>query len=206
MRLMKNKLFLAWGLAAAVLVFVPNLTFAETGKTDGAYVAQNSRFFEELEIRFLNIMNLARHDPIKFAETYLAGRAAKGGKYAELYRRMKKIRPVEPLRPSKALSRAARDHVREMYTTRIEDAGDNTGDARWARIGKYARWEGHVAVSKSYGYSDPDNVVVNLLLSAGDLSKCNILDPRNRLAGSRIGKNKKYRYMCVVYFAAHIEE
>ena len=200
---MKKAYFVAWMFVAAFPVFVPNFTDAETGN-DNAYIAQNSRFFEELEIRFLNIMNLARQDPAKFAETYLAGRVNKGAKYAELYRRMKEIPPVAPLRPSKALSLAARDHVRDMFAARVEEKKE-TGP-RWARIEKYAKWEGHVAVSRSYGYSDPDNIVVHLLLNAGDPAKSNMLDPRSRFSGSRIGKNKHYRYMCVVYFAANIRE
>ncbi len=166
--------------------------------------ARNAPYLSVTEKQTVTMVNRARVDPSIFAETYLGERAKKDAKIRQLYRQMKKIQPMEALSSSKPLYLAAKEYVRDMYTKDMSQISKRSESSRWGRIEKYGEWKDHVAESISSGHHDPLGIVVQLLLQTESPDQCNILDPRSRFIGVGIGTHKKYRYICVMNFAASI--
>jgi uncharacterized protein YkwD len=122
---------------------------------------------------------------------------------------LKARRPAAPLRWSRGLTAAARDHVRDQGPIGgLEHRGtDNSDPAR--RASRYGRWIQGVAENIAYGENPAREVVIQLLVDDGVPDRGhrdNILDPDWRAAGVACGPHRRYRQICVMDYAVRYAE
>lgn len=112
--------------------------------------------------------------------------------------------PMPPLANGTLLTRAARDLADEQASTGQNGHRSSSGAMPGDRV---KRRGGGIFVSEtiSYGYSEPDAVVRQLIIDDGVLSRGHralIFAPGNRFAGVGCGEHPRVRYMCVIDYSA----
>jgi len=168
-------------------------------------------------------LNLAREHPRRYAEIlenekkYFRGnmlkrpgrialRTAEGVKaFDEAIRYLRKIKPCPPLRASKGMSRAARDHISDQ--NRTGQFGHKGQDGSWPadRISRYGTWERTMAENISYGSNTARDIIISLIVDDNVPDRGhrkNIFNSEFKVVGIGIGPHRKYRVMCVMDFAA----
>jgi hypothetical protein len=197
---------------------------ADTGK-DCAYLNASER-------NTVLYINLARLFPKKFAEVCVRpyqklfhGRLIRHpgqtdimsqegvGAVVECVREMKTVKPMGVLVPMAGISRAAADQAADQGRTGNTGHAGEDGSSPFDRMDRYGErtWkEDGITVSGgggeciSYGYDDPKEIVIQLLVDDGVPSRGHrhlLLDRSFRLIGLAIGEHPQYRHICVVDFA-----
>lgn len=197
--------------------------------------AQNERwsvearaYMEPLEREILDELNLLRTDP----QAYTKHMEKMLGWYdGKLMRRPGGLPPIktiegEPalreaidavkatkgmggLRPSKSLSLAAEDHVRDQGPTGQIGHRGTDGSNSYRRMTRYGTSHGLSGEVIGYGWTDARDIVIDLLIDDGIADRghrINILDPTYRLAGVACGPHRVYGIMCVVDMAESYTE
>jgi uncharacterized protein YkwD len=128
------------------------------------------------------------------------------------------VGPMEALVPSAGITRAALDHVADQSRTGQTGHEGDDGSTPFERMDRYGErtWsDGPVTVSGgggeciSYGYDDPREITIQLLVDDGVPSRGHrklLLDRTFRLVGLGIGEHPQYRHICVVDFAVGFVE
>lgn len=112
--------------------------------------------------------------------------------------------PVLPLGPDPALDEAALSHAK--YQSRaggIGHAGPG-GETLGQRLRRYGAFSSLMGEDIAYGYSDPRDVVRQLIVDSGVPNRghrANIFNPAYRAAGVGCGFHPVHRVMCVIDFA-----
>jgi uncharacterized protein YkwD len=122
---------------------------------------------------------------------------------------LQKTAPLTPLRPSRGLAAAARDHVLYQGYRGLVGHGGRNRSTPFERMNNYGRWLHSAGENISYGAAAPMAVVRDLLVDDGvpDRShRVNLLRPDFRVTGVACGPHKTYRIMCVIGYAAQFEE
>lgn len=185
-------------------------------------------YLTETEKDVLLVMNAARTDPSRFAEIYVKDYI---GKYRgnrlrlpgmpeimtfegtaaaeECYRAMKKASPGNPLKPSRGISRAAREHA--VAQGRSGDTGHTgaKGDNPWDRMNRYGQWLNAAGENISYGYNTGFYIVLQLLIDDGVPDRghrTNILSPDFTVTGVGMATHKVYQFVTVIPFAGDYRE
>ena len=112
--------------------------------------------------------------------------------------------PMPPLARGALLARAARDLADEQGASGRNGHRSANGAMPGDRV---KRRGGDIFVSEtiSYGYSEPDAVVRQLIIDDGVPSRGHrslIFAPGNRFAGVGCGEHPRVRYMCVIDYSA----
>ena len=120
---------------------------------------------------------------------------------------IKTLKPTNTLIYSKEISLACRDHINDIgpkgLTTHIGTDGSNITD----RIEKYCEWDGVVAENLDFGFKEPDNVAMNMIMDDGVKEKCqrkNIFNKEFNYIGVGVGKHKVYGICVVIGYASNI--
>jgi len=172
-------------------------------------------------------MNLARTEPGRYAQFleerrryYRGRRFERPGEVAiitnegvsavdEAIEFLRRVKPVGALRPSRGMSRAAADHVRDQGPSGSTGHQGNDGSRMSHRVKRYGRWSGKLGENVSYGRSDARDVVVQLIVDDGIRSRGhrrNMFDPEFRVLGVGCGQHAGYRTMCVMTFASGYDD
>ena len=117
---------------------------------------------------------------------------------------LQSTRPVDALRPSKGLSKAARMHVEDQQNGEMGHTGSD-GSQPWDRMSRYGTWQDGVAENISYGGYSARGVVIQLIVDDGVPGRghrTNIFNPTYRFAGVGCGAHARFHDMCVIDFAA----
>lgn len=212
------------GLIAALVATIVGLSPAHSARTE---LAQNVEYLSDLENEILREHNLARTNPAQYAEyvaewlEYYHGKKRRipgrlpiqttEGKRGviDAIRFLEVQEPVPPLRSSKGLAHAARDHV--------EDTGKKgwmghlgSDDSEPAdRVSRYGKWYGRVGENITYGGWDARELVIRLIIDDGIPDRGhrkNVFNPDFTLAGVAFGHHQTYGSMCVITYAADFEE
>jgi len=194
---------------------------------DGADATSPSPYLSALEAEVVAEMNLARTQPRRYAEFlverrryYRGDRFERPGETAiitqegvgavdEAMNFLRRVKPVGALRPSRGMSRAAKDHVRDQGTSGGTGHQGSDGSRMWDRVNRYGRWSGKLGENISYGRSDARDVVVQLMVDDGIRSRGhrrNIFDAQFRVVGVACGQHPEYRSMCVMTFASGYDD
>ena len=191
--------------------------------------ARNVPYLSALEKDIVLELNKVRTNPAAYARVYLETRRqnyngrlylrpgrmdlrTKEGRPAleECIRVLRNTVELGPLRPSRGLSRAATDHIRD--TGPIGSIGHKGIDRSTiaTRVSRYGRWSGYIAENISYGPVEAREIVVQLLVDDGVSSRGhrrNILENQFAYIGVAVGHHKTFTTMCVMDFAtAYFEQ
>ena len=119
------------------------------------------------------------------------------------------ITPVEALQWSNSLTLAAQLHADDIGPTgRVSHLGED-GSEPSDRIEKYCQWSGHLGENIDYGNSNPEDIVMSLLIDDGVLARgqrLNIMKKEHRFVGIGFGYHAEYDYVSVIVFAELIIE
>ncbi|WP_320052096.1 CAP domain-containing protein [uncultured Acetobacteroides sp.] len=127
----------------------------------------------------------------------------------ECVKEMMGIAPMGLLAPSKGMSLAARDHVKDQGKTGSVGHTGTDGSSPWDRMGRYGQWLTTCGENIDYGNRDAQAIVVSLLVDDGVPSRGHrrsILNRTLKVVGVAIGSHPKYGTMCTLDFAGGYEE
>ncbi len=203
------------------------LALVVTSSADSAELTKSAPYLSDLEAGVLREMNLARSEPRRYAEFleerrryYRGNRFERPGDIAiittegvgavdEAIDFLRQVKPIGALTPSRGMSRAADDHVRDQGPSGGLGHRGKDRSRAYDRANRYGRWNGKIGENISYGQDDPRDVVVQLIVDDGLRDRGhrdNIFDPAFRVVGVACGEHSAYRAMCVTKFAAGYEE
>ena len=112
--------------------------------------------------------------------------------------------PLPPLRRDGRLAASAQAHIRTQGPR--GDVGHG-GVALGQRLQKQGLWAGLAAENISYGFSDPADVIRQLVVDSGVATRGhrkNIFGQAFQLAGVACGAHRVYGEMCVIDFAGAV--
>lgn len=184
-------------------------------------------FLLRLEREIVAEHNRARSDPSGYAahlgelKRYFDGKLLKRpGEIAvitdegvlavnEAIRVLERTQPVERVKVSRGLSRAARDHVNDQGPRgRLGHSGSD-GSEPWDRAGRYGDWRQVVAENITYGTDTGRKVVLQLIIDDGVRDRGhrdNVFNPVYRVIGVACGEHAKFRIMCTIVYAGGFDE
>lgn len=122
---------------------------------------------------------------------------------------LEKVDPLPEFSYSKGISKACRDHILDQGPSGYTGHTGNDGSTPFDRMNRYGRWKGVAGENISYGKNTAEEIVIQLIVDDGVLSRGhreNIFNPQFRVVGIAFGSHAKYKYMCVMGFAADYEE
>jgi len=179
-------------------------------------------------------MNKARADPKKYAELYIKPMLQYkwGGPFgdksylapgATVYtgtnegkdgiqsciNDLSKRQSMPPLRPSRGLFLAAKDHANDTGPKGITGHTGSDKSSLAQRINRYGRWDGRCGENIDYGHNNARDIVVQLLVDDGVSSRGhrnNILNKDFKYTGAAIGTHSVYSYLCVIDYANEYTE
>lgn len=212
---MKRYRKISFGLCLALL-FVPMVGVAQSIKVDEA------QYLSPLEKAIIHEINMARENPQGYAsflekrKQYHDGKllrlpgektiVTKEGVIAvnEAIRSIRSTRPVPPLSPSKGMSLAAKDHVKDQGSSGSAQHKGNDGSQPWDRVNRYGTWQKTIGENISYGSDKARNIVIGLMIDDGVPGRGhrkNIFNPDFHVIGVALGHHATYRTICVITFA-----
>jgi uncharacterized protein YkwD len=183
-------------------------------------------YLNETENQVIVEHNKVRTNPARYAQEYIAPLLARfsiedptirvtddgrnlmteeGAKAVkECIAELKKAKPAPPLKPSKGMSKAANDHNLDQGPSgRTGHQGFDNSDP-YKRMDRYGKWESIAGENISYGESSAREIVVQLLVDDGVVSRGhrkNIMDSKFLVVGVAIGTHKFYNWMCTMDLA-----
>jgi uncharacterized protein YkwD len=183
-------------------------------------------YLSELEKAILHEQNLARGNPSAYAEfareyrirfqgnLYVSGRRrfrTKEGLKAvdEAIAFLVKTRAVPPLAPSRPLSLAARDHVKDTGPKGLTGHDGSDGSRPADRIARHGKWKKTCGENIAYGHSIAREIVLQLIIDDGVPDRGhrrNMFNPDFKVSGVHVGPHKVYRVMSVITYAGGISE
>lgn len=186
----------------------------------------HARYLTPDELEVLAEINLMRSDPARYATLRLEPlRSRYQGKLFfpvdssarpmrtregvealdECIRVLKNTRPMPRFSPSAALTLSAREMTKDQgATTQIGHVG-SSGSTMPERILRHGNWRSSLAENISYGYNNPGEIVITLLIDDGVYDRAhrlNLLNNKFDRIGISIGAHRRYNVMCVMDFAA----
>jgi len=184
-------------------------------------------YLSRLEWEVVRELNLARDDPVAYAEYVRAHRKrhrgdgvfdtkrgpiqSKEGVAAvdEAIAYLEKAKSLSPLKPSKGLSLAADDHVKDTGPKGIVGHGGSDKSTAQQRCCRGGRWLKTVGENIAYGHRDAREIVIQLIVDDGVKGRGhreNIFTSVFRVVGIATGSHRKYGTMCVMDFAGGFDD
>lgn len=122
---------------------------------------------------------------------------------------LKNTKPMSILKPSKGLSLAAKDLVKDQTNTKNTGHIAKDGSTPSIRMNRYGKWLEMSAENIEYGSDKADIIVISLLVDDGVPSRghrINILNKNLNVIGVASGTHQMYRNMFVMDFAKGYKE
>jgi uncharacterized protein YkwD len=125
----------------------------------------------------------------------------------EAYAFLMRQQPLPPLRSDRRLAAAAAEHSNRQGPTGRVGHADQSGETLLERFQHHGLWASMNSEDISYGYANPHNVVVQLIVDSGIPDRGHrqiIFDPTLQAAGVGCGRHAVYGELCVIDFAGGI--
>lgn len=171
---------------------------------DKANTAKDATYLTDDEKLVIFYMNLARLDGVKFTDAYLSDLKGSSKTYEKsLVEDLKKSKDKKMLIPNENLCKASRAHVNDIGPKGLVQHNSSDGTGTFVRVAKYYNG-GAMAENISFGYSDPLQIIRQLLIDEGNEKvghRKNILGDAYTRVGVAIGEHSKYRNMCCQDFS-----
>ena len=192
--------------------------------------AQEAEYLTGLEAEIVREHNLARQNPRRYASyveellPYFDGtllrlpgeialRTQEGSRaVSEAVRFLRAATAAGELRPSRGMSRGARDHVRDHGPRARTGHEGSDGSQSWDRVNRYGTWRRTIGENIAFGAYDSEDarmVVMQLIIDDGVADRGhrdNIFEPEFEVIGVSCGEHARYGLMCVMVYAGRYEE
>ncbi len=122
---------------------------------------------------------------------------------------LQKQKPIEPLKISKGMSLAARDHVNDTGKKGLLGHSGSNGSQMTDRINKYGKWNITCGENIGYGYDTAFEILMQLIVDDGVKGRGhrkNIYEEKFKVVGLSFGGHSKYNFMCVMDYAGEYAE
>ena len=188
-------------------------------------------YLNETENQVLVELNKVRTNPARYAQEYITPlltrftnedpniRVTDDGRnlmtdegpkaVKECITELKKAKAVPPLKPSKGMSKAAKDHIRDQGPSgRIGHQGFDNSDP-FKRMNRYGTWQTIAGENISYGENTAREIVIQLLIDDGVANRGHrkiIMEVQCLVVGIAVGTHKSYNWMCTMDLAGGYEE
>jgi uncharacterized protein YkwD len=204
-----------------ILLLCPSVGSSQSSGVEAA------KFLSPLENSVVREINVARTSPQDYAslleqwrkyydkkilrlpgETPLLTREGVGA-MVEAIRFLHFMKPIPPLSPSKGMSLAARDHVKDQGSSGSIQHKGADGSQPWDRVNRYGTWEKSIGENIAYGSSKARDAVLSLIIDDGVPSRGhrrNIFNPDFRMIGVACGHHAIYGIICVITLAEGYRE
>lgn len=119
---------------------------------------------------------------------------------------LNRVKPLQPLSPSKGLSLAAQAHAKDTGSKGITGHYGSDGSSLTDRVNRYGKWEIYVGENVSYGQETARKIVIQLIVDDGVRDRGhreNIFNPKFNKIGVGYGIHKQYQHLCVQDFAGN---
>ena len=126
---------------------------------------------------------------------------------SEVIQFLKAQKPVELLEYSESIALACRDHVKDIGPKGLtsHEGSDDKNIAE--RLEKYCEWDGVVSESIDFGFTDPQNIILNLLIDDGvedRYQRLNLFNENFKYVGVSVGPHREYGICVVIGYATNI--
>ncbi len=206
------------------LFFSISSTFGNISETENNLnTASNVSYLSTIEKEIIFEINLLRTNPAKYATNYIAPLAnnyknkmlyypgdlplrTREGVNAlyECVRVLKRTQNLKLVYPSKGLTRAAEDHVKDQSKSgKTGHRGGDRSNVR-ERIERYGDWKIRIAENIAYGGLSARQIIIYLLIDDGIRDRGHrktFLHPDYKTVGVAIGSHPYYNSMWVMDFA-----
>ena len=183
---------------------------------------QNEPNYDELAIEIINEQNRVRTDPKTYIDKLERAKSFFKDKIfrhpaeipIETYEGVKGIEdaieflknqePLEPLKMSKELSQAAKDHAIDIGSKGLSSHEGSDGSGISERVEKYIEWDGALAENLDFCYKFAENIVMNLIVDDGSKMKHqrnNLFNPEFTFVGVGCDKHKTFKTCTVINYA-----
>ena len=178
-----------------------NFSAEEIAKANTAKDANIS----ENEKNVILLVNLARLDGTRFWDNYVTSEVSQCDKKytTSLKADLKKVKKLPMLAFNEKLYASATYHAEDMGRKGMTGHTSSDGTGFGKRVGRYFP-NGYIGENCSYGFEDPREIVLQLLIDEGVESlghRKNILNPEFGNIGVSIRQHKRYGYNCVMDLA-----
>ena len=183
--------------------------------------------YEQIAKRLFELHNQIRQDPQSFIpklkESFLGFRdkifhqpgedpiqtyEGKDG-VDEAIQFLKSQKPVPPLTFSNEISLACKDHVNDIGPKGLTSHDGSDGKNISDRIEKYCEWDGACAESIDFGFKDPENIMISLLVDDGvkeRFQRKNFFHPELKYVGIAVGPHKDYGVCTVIGYVKGVRK
>ena len=117
---------------------------------------------------------------------------------------LKNQEPLEPLKASRELSKAAKDHAIDIGSKGLSSHEGSDGSGISDRVEKYIEWDGALAENLDFCYKFAENIVMNLIVDDGSKEKhqrSNLFNPEFTFVGVGCDKHKTFKICTVINYA-----
>lgn len=171
--------------------------------------ASGTTLAQSQEREVLALLNEVRSAPKRFLknrlEPYLVAKdLTKNGYAKSLVKELKDLQAIGKLQTSVPLTEIARQHANDMGKNSLTGHDSSDGTPFHVRVREYTKAKGGIAENCAYGYEEPLDIVMSLLIDDGITSlghRKNILSAKYKWVGVAIEPHQSYRTNCVMDFA-----
>lgn len=117
---------------------------------------------------------------------------------------LKKQKPLPSLTLSEELTKAAKDHAKDLGTKGLSTHESSNGLGLCDRIERYTEWDGAIAENLEFCYKFAENIVMNLIIDDGCENKHqreNLFDPNFNFCGIACNVHKTFKICTVITYA-----
>ena len=118
-------------------------------------------------------------------------------------------KPVPELIYSKELSLSCKDILNDIGPKGLVSHEGTEIKNIYNRLEQYCDWDGAIAENLDFGFKNPDNIIMNLIIDDGDENRYqrkNLFYPDFKYVGIAVGPHKDYGHCVVIEYALNIRE
>ena len=167
-------------------------------KDPQSYIPKLESYFSKFQE---NILYLINENPLKTFEGKLA--------VEEAITFLKFQKPIKELEYNEELTLAAEDHIKDIGNKGLTSHEGSNGKDLPERIEKYIEWEDLIAESLDFGFFNPENIILNLLIDDGvkeRFQRENLFNEEFNYCGIASGNHRDLNISCIFIYAKKLRK